>query len=130
MVKPLILYGKIEHGKGLGKTVGMPTANLRINDSSQLPEYGVYATRIFVGKQGYDSVTNIGMRPSVDGEETVTVETYILDFADDIYGEEVQLEVYQYLRPTHKFHGIEEVQKQVEKDVKNAKKYLDTIKAT
>ena len=130
MVKPLILIGKIEHGKGLGKTVGMPTANLRIEDMNNLPEYGVYATRIFVGDQGYDSVTNIGMRPSVDGEETVTVETYILDFAGDIYGEEVRLEVHQYLRPTQKFQGIEEVQKQVEKDVKNAKKYLDTIKAT
>ena len=130
MVKPLILIGKIEHGKGLGKTVGMPTANLRIEDMNNLPEYGVYATRIFVGDQGYDSVTNIGMRPSVDGEETVTVETYILDFTGDIYGEEVRLEVHQYLRPTQKFQGIEEVQKQVEKDVKNAKKYLDTIKAT
>ena len=130
MVKPLILIGKIEHGKGLGKTVGMPTANLCIEDMSKLPKYGVYATRIFVGDQGYDSVTNIGMRPSVDGEETVTVETYILDFAGDIYGEEVRLEVHQYLRPTQKFQGIEEVQKQVEKDVKNAKKYLDTIKAT
>ena len=130
MVKPLILIGKIEHGKGLGKTVGMPTANLRIEDMNNLPEYGVYATRIFVGDQGYDSVTNIGMRPSVDGEETVAVETYILDFTGDIYGEEVRLEVHQYLRPTQKFQGIEEVQKQVEKDVKNAKKYLDTIKAT
>ena len=130
MTEPLRITGKIEHGKGLGKTVGMPTANLRIDDVCQLPEYGVYATRIFVGEQGYDSVTNIGMRPSVDGEETVTVETYIFDFAGDIYGEVVRLEVYEYLRPTQKFQGIEEVQKQVEKDVKNAKKYLDTIKAT
>ena len=130
MTEPLRLIGKIEHGKGLGKTVGMPTANLRIDDMRQLPEYGVYATRIFVSEQWYHSVTNIGMRPSVDGEETVTVETYILDFAGDIYGEEVQLEVYQYLRPTQKFQGIEEVHRQVEKDVKNAKKYLDTIKTT
>ena len=124
MIKPYILAGKIEHGKGLGKTVGMPTANLSVCDETKLPEHGVYATRMIVDGKSYKSVTNIGTRPSVDGEERVTVETFVIDFDGDIYGEDVQLEVYQFLRPIQKFQGIEAVWEQVKKDVEKAKKIL------
>jgi riboflavin kinase/FMN adenylyltransferase len=75
----------------------------------------------------YHSVTNIGTRPSVDRESRVTVETFVIDFEGDIYGENVRLEVYQYLRPIQKFQGIEEVWEQVKKDIENAKKYLDMV---
>ncbi len=124
MIKPYILAGKIEHGKGLGKTVGMPTANLKVCDETKLPEHGVYATRMIVDGKSYKSVTNIGTRPSVDGENRVTVETFVIDFDGDIYGEDVQLEVHQFLRPIQKFQGIEAVWEQVKKDVEKAKKIL------
>ncbi len=124
MKKPYILTGKIEHGKGLGKTVGMPTANLKVCDETKLPEHGVYATRMIVDGKSYKSVTNIGTRPSVDGENRVTVETFVIDFDGDIYGEDVQLEVHQFLRPIQKFQGIEAVWEQVKKDVEKAKKIL------
>ncbi len=127
MIKPYILTGEIEHGKGLGRTVGMPTANLKIDANCILPEHGVYATRMVVDGKAYHSVTNIGTRPSVDGESRVTIETFVIDFEGDIYGENVRLEVYQYLRPIQKFQGIEEVWEQVKKDVENAKKYLDMV---
>ena len=127
MMKPYILTGKIEHGKGLGRTVGMPTANLKIDDSCKLPEHGVYATRMIVDGKSYHAVTNIGTRPSVDRERRVTIETFVIDFEGDIYGENVRLEVYQYLRPIQQFQGIEEVWEQVKKDVENAKKYLDMV---
>ena len=130
MMKPTILIGEIEHGKGLGKTVGMPTANLKVREDCVLPAHGVYATRMVVDGKVYNSVTNIGTRPSVDGEDRVTVETFVLNFEGDIYGENVQLEVYEYLRPIQKFQGIEEVWEQVKKDVEKAKKYLDMIKST
>ena len=96
----------------------MPTANLQPCEGAELPKEGVYATRIEVRGQTYNSVTNVGRRPSVDADEDVTVEAYILDFEDDIYGEEVQIEFVDYLRPVQKFENLEAVQKQVQLDIK------------
>ena len=102
----------------------MPTANIEVTDKSLLPECGVYATRIRVGNEMYLAVTNIGLRPTVDNEQQVTVEAHILDFEDDIYGENVVLEVHKFLRPIQKFGSLEEVQEQVKKDIEEAKKCL------
>lgn len=121
---PILLVGKVVHGKALGRTVGMPTANIEVADKSLLPECGVYATYILVKEKKYLAVTNIGLRPTVDREQQVTVEAHILDFDQDIYGESVELEVHKFLRPIQKFENLEEVQKQVGKDIEEAKKYL------
>lgn len=123
MKETIVLAGKVVHGKALGRTVGMPTANLCITDGT-LPEAGVYATRILIGGEAYTSVTNIGRRPTVDEESYITVETYIIDFDRDIYGEQTVLEVHKFLRPIKKFASLEEVQKQVQKDVDAAKLYF------
>ncbi len=120
----VVLTGKVVHGKALGRTVGMPTANIEVTDKSQLPECGVYATRIKVGEGMHLAVTNIGLRPTVDNEQQVTVEAHILDFDQDIYGQVVELEVHKFLRPIQKFNSLEEVQKQVKKDIEEAKKCL------
>jgi riboflavin kinase/FMN adenylyltransferase len=112
------------HGKALGRTVGMPTANIEVADKHLLPECGVYATCILVEGKKYLAVTNIGLRPTVDQEQQVTVEAHILDFDQDIYGQSVELEVHKFLRPIRKFTSLEEVQKQVEKDIEEAKQYL------
>lgn len=122
-MKPMILKGTVVHGKGLGKTVGMPTANLCVR-GEKLPEAGVYATKIRLRDAVYCSVTNIGNRPTVDDDCTVTVETFILDFEGDIYGEEAELEVLEFLRPIQKFDSLEDVFRQVEKDIEKAKKYF------
>ena len=119
-----ILKGKVVHGKALGRTVGMPTANLCV-ESGTLPKAGVYATKITIGERCFASVTNIGTRPSVDKEETVTVESFILDFHEDIYGEYVTLEICEFLRPIQKFGSLQEVQEQVKKDAEKTKKCLD-----
>ena len=123
----IVLTGRVVHGKALGRTVGMPTANIQIQDAGALPECGVYATRIRVEEEVYLAVTNIGTRPTVDNESHVTVEAHILDFDQDIYGQLVELEVYKFLRPIQKFSSLEEVQKQVEKDIEDTKQWL-TIK--
>ena len=121
---PIFLTGKVVHGKALGRTVGMPTANIEVADKHLLPECGVYATCILVEGKKYLAVTNIGLRPTVDQEQQVTVEAHILDFDQDIYGQFVELEVHKFLRPIRKFTSLEEVQKQVEKDIEEAKQYL------
>lgn len=121
MEQPTILTGKVVHGKALGRTVGMPTANIEVSDTSLLPVSGVYATRIMLGEEAYLAVTNIGTRPTVDNEHQVTVEAHILDFDQDIYGQVVKLEVHKFLRPIQKFATLGEVQKQVKKDIEEAK---------
>ena len=123
MKEPIILSVKVVRGKALGRTVGMPTANLCIEDGT-IPEEGVYVTRIRIGDGVYTSVTNIGRRPTVDKESHITVETYIIDFDQDIYGEQAVLEVHEFLRPVQKFESLQEVQEQVQKDVKTAKIYF------
>lgn len=121
---PFILKGKVVHGKALGRTVGMPTANLCI--AEKLPALGVYATKIKIGDRTCKSITNIGKRPSVDRDDDITVETYIFDFDEEIYGQTVELEVCRFLRPVMKFANLEEVREQVEKDVLEAKAYFET----
>ena len=121
---PVVLTGKVIHGKALGRTVGMPTANIEVTNKNLLPQSGVYATRIKVGDETYLAVTNIGLRPTVDNEQQVTVEAHILDFNQDIYGQVVELEVHKFLRPIQKFGSLEEVLKQVKRDIEEAKKWL------
>lgn len=121
MTNPIILKGEVVHGKALGRTVGMPTANLRV-EKAKFPAAGVYATKIRINGKRYGSVTNIGRRPTVDQERHITVECFILDFQGDIYGEQVELEVLKYLRPIQKFENLEAVFAQVKKDIEEAKK--------
>ena len=120
---PITLVGEVVHGKALGRTVGMPTANLCVT-SGKLPKAGVYATKIEIGDRIYKSITNIGKRPSVDRRDEITVETYILDFEEEIYGQTVKLEVCKFLRPVMKFKNLEEVYQQVKKDALEAKEYF------
>ena len=123
MKEPVVLSGKVVRGKALGRTVGMPTANLCITDGT-IPEEGVYATRIRIGDGVYTSVTNIGRRPTVDDESYITVETFIIDFDKEIYGEQAVLEVHKLLRPIQKFDSLKGVQMQVQQDVEMAKIYF------
>ena len=122
-ILPIILTGEVVHGKGLGRTVGMPTANLLVMEG-ELPEAGVYAGRVEVEGNQYKAVTNIGNRPSVDCDQQVTVESFIMDFEGDLYGKQMKLELVKYLRPVQKFFGLEGVLEQVKKDIAEAKKYV------
>lgn len=123
MTEPMILKGTVVHGKALGRTVGMPTANLSIEEGI-IPAEGVYATRIFIKGKSFLSVTNIGKRPTVDEESNITVETHIIGFCEEIYGEQAILEVHKFLRPIQRFESLEAVQKQVQNDTETAKIYF------
>lgn len=123
MTEPIILKGKIVHGKALGRTVGMPTANICVEEG-KIPKEGVYATRIIIKGKSYDSVTNIGGRPTVDEDLQITVETHIFDFDEDVYDEVVNLEVHRFLRSVQKFDNLLQVQNQVSKDIVETKKFF------
>lgn len=122
-----VITGRIVHGKGIGRTVGMPTANLLPSSSSMIPPEGVYASVVHLRSGTYIGVTNIGPRPSVDNSPRETVETNILDFDSDIYGEDMVLEVMTYLRPVRKMADLEEVKRQVDEDKERARTILSGI---
>lgn len=124
---PYIICGEIVHGKALGRTVGMPTANMGVPDNKRKPLDGVYATLAYVVGGKYKSLTNIGKRPSVDNHDYITIEVFLLDFKQDIYGEPMCIEVHKGIRGVHKFNNLEEVQQQVQKDLAQVRNFLDTL---
>lgn len=121
-----VMIGKVEHGKALGRTVGMPTANLGVSDTKLKPPSGVYATMTTVDEDRYQGLTNIGPRPSVDDMPLITIETFLLDFARDIYGKTLVMEVHLHIRGVKKFDNLELVQQQVQKDLAQVKDYLNS----
>lgn len=122
---PYILIGDVVHGKKLGRTVGMPTINLHIYKTKKRPNLGVYATKVTLGEETYKAATNVGKRPTVDDFDYVTIETFILEFDKQIYGEICLLEVHKYLREVQKFDSLEAVQEQVQKDVNKVNELFD-----
>ena len=127
--RPYTLTGTIEHGLALGRTVGMPTANLHVDDGEALPPNGVYATITRLSEGKYMGLTNIGPKPSVDDSGRITVETYLFDFAGDIYGERCALEIHFRIRGIQKFADLGAVRAQVERDIAAAREKLMHIYA-
>ena len=108
------LRGTVVHGKGKGHTVGMPTANLQPSPGQLLP--GVYAALAEVEEQTYRAVTNVGRRPTVDSDSRQTVESLLLGYTGDLYGKEMELTFYRYLRGIRKFPSLQAVKEQVDRD--------------
>ena len=116
------IYGKVEKGEQRGKKLGFSTANIFPEVTLALAA-GVYVTKIKLADKIYFGVTNAGNKPTF-GNNTFTVETFIFDFEDDIYGEYLEVIPLHQLRPETKFLGMEDLKKQIMKDVKSAQKYL------
>lgn len=124
---PYLIIGKVMHGKALGRTVGMPTANLGFGDNKLLPMDGVYGTLSEIDGRYVKGLTNIGKRPSVDNFNYITIETFLLDFSGDLYDKIIGLEIHAFIRGVKKFANLEEVKSQVNKDIKSIREYLDGI---
>ncbi len=119
-----VLSGPVIHGRGNGRTVGMPTANLPVPPGAALPPFGVYAARVRVGDREYLGVTNVGLRPTLTADPVPTVETFLPGFSGDLYGREITVSLYAFLRPTRKMASLREVEAQVEKDAEEARRLL------
>jgi len=113
---PHTLSGQVISGKQLGRTIGVPTANLLLPTELIAPKFGVYATKVTVDGKIFAAVTNIGTRPTVEGEG-VTVEAHLLDFAGDLYGKEITVAFYDFLRPEQKFANLDELKAQIAEDI-------------
>ncbi len=128
--EPFQLNGVIVHGKGLGKTIGFPTANVFIADELKIiPKNGVYAVRCEINDSVQFGMMNIGVRPTVAEEEKAekTIEVHLFDFEEDLYGKNILIEVIQFLRDEHRFDSVLELTKQLEKDETTARNLLDSV---
>ena len=124
LTRPYTLHAPVLHGKALGRTWGFPTLNQTFAKDSLIPRFGVYVTdcelpdgRIVRG------VTNVGRRPTVDHNNTVTCETHLIDFDDTLYGEMITVSFLYFIRPEQKFESAEALQAQIAKDLLIAKEY-------
>lgn len=112
------ISGKVEEGKKIGRTIGFPTANIYPGDTIIVPKNGVYVTRSIVKGKLYNSMTNVGYNPTFVGQSFVSIETYIIDFNDDIYGENIEVFFVRRLREEKRFGNVNELINQIQKDVK------------
>lgn len=117
------LAGQVVKGFQVGRTIGFPTANIAYDDSRILPKDGVYAARVTVESHLYDAMLYIGSRPTVNTGKT-SVEAYLFDFSDDIYGKNVNVRFVDRIRDSIKFDSIEELKKQLGKDEIKAKQLM------
>lgn len=126
--RAFFLAGLVWRGDGRGRTIGFPTANLKMA-YRRAPKTGVYATRALWRGKWYPSITNIGFNPTfipqVAGEENpLKVETHFLDFDENIYGEEIRVEFHEFIRDEKKFSGADALVTQIRLDVEKARLLL------
>lgn len=127
--RPYGVEGVIERGARRGHTIGFPTANLRPHNRV-IPRFGVYATTTLLNGIWRQSITNIGVRPTFETETAPSIETFIFDFDDDIYGDVIRVRFLHRIRDEMKFSGIEALKKQIEKDVLRTRNFFrrDAVK--
>ncbi len=114
---PYLLRTTVEHGKQIGRTIGFPTINQYFENGQLVPRYGVYTGRAFLDGKEYQTLTNIGEKPTVSSEGIPLAETYILDYTGDLYGCCVTISLEHYLRPEKKFDTLRELTAQMQRDL-------------
>lgn len=120
--KPYRLLGDVGHGIGKGTSFGFPTANLILGNPHQLiPAEGIYLSKAFVKGSSYFGLTNIGSSPTVKHSGVIEIETFLLDFEEDIYNTALELELHMYLRPEKKFASVEELIMAMKQDLDTAR---------
>lgn len=121
---PYFTKGEIVHGRQLGRTIGVPTANLIPPQIKKLPPNGVYITQSSIGEKIYAGITNVGYKPTVR-ENFIGVETYLFNCKEDLYGQEAEVRFYKYLRPERKFDSLEELKAQLDRDVETGRAFFE-----
>ena len=111
------LEGTVVDGYKVGRKIGFPTANLRVDFPNKLiPSIGVYAVYVYVNGGKYKGMLNIGYRPTINNGTDLSIEVHILDFEGDIYHQKMRIEFIDFLRPEEKFNSVDELVLQMQKD--------------
>lgn len=118
-----LLSGTVVRGRQLGRTLGIPTANILLPEGVLTPRHGVYAAMAECGEARHMAVANIGSRPTVEGHR-VTVEPWILDFDGDLYGQPLRLSLYRFLRPEQKFSSLTDLQAEIFRNAEQTRAFF------
>ena len=116
------ITGKIIHGRRLGRTIGVPTANLIADPSKLMPPNGVYMSLSDVDGREFYGVTNVGTKPTVDGH-FIGVETCFFNCDEDLYGSDLSVKLLRFTRPARTFDSLEELKEQIRNDKQEAREY-------
>jgi riboflavin kinase/FMN adenylyltransferase len=122
--RPFSLRGPVVAGDGRGRELGFPTANIGVGLDHALPDYGIYVTRAYVRESTYQSCTSVGVRPTFHATGRPVVETYILDFDEDIYGQEIRIDLLHRVRGEEKFQSADELIERMHRDVNETREYF------
>jgi riboflavin kinase/FMN adenylyltransferase len=122
---PHVLTQVVRHGRRIGHTIGIPTVNLTAPPKVLVPSHGVYATRVFLPDgSSYMGVTNVGTRPTVANGNDVTVETWLLDFDGDLYGQTLRVEFFHHIRDEVRFDSLDALKAQITADAETTRRFF------
>lgn len=118
------ITGTVVYGKQLGRTIGVPTANVRLPEEMLLPALGVYATEVVLedGRR-YQAVTNVGVCPTVEQDTGITIEPWLLDFKGDLYHQYLRIEFSKFLRTERRFRDLDELKTEIHKNAEETRAY-------
>lgn len=128
---PYTIRGVVSDGKKLGRTIGFPTANIYPGADKLMPRKGVYFSKVRiwdkdkVHNKEYAAISNVGCKPTVSEEPVMGVETFLYDFAGDIYGQVIEVELLGFHRPETRFESVEALKSQLQNDIKEGKRWHD-----
>lgn len=123
--EPYAIHGTVVHGRHMGGSLlGFPTANILPPPEKYLPPFGVYVSRVVVDGVCYGGVSNIGCKPTIEGENPVGVETFILGLEEDLYGKPMEVQLLDFERPEQKFADLETLKQRIEADKQYAVAYF------
>jgi riboflavin kinase/FMN adenylyltransferase len=121
--RPYRLTGKVVHGAGRGRQLGVATANVCFAAEKVAPAFGVYAARVTWNGKSFSAVTNFGIRPTFEGGESrVTLEPHLLDFSQDLYGQTIDVDLTDWIREERKFASVEALRAQISADIETARR--------
>lgn len=118
LTRPYMIHGEVVHGSKVGRLLGFPTANIDYKNYV-IPKNGVYHTIVHVGDEKFLGITNVGNNPTVNYSHVKRVETYIIGYEGDLYGQNIKIEFKKFLRPEYKFESKEALIEQMYKDKSN-----------
>ena len=114
---PYFVQGIVQKGNQIGRTIGFPTVNITAGDDKLLPPNGVYKTEVIVEGRIFEAITNVGCKPTVTDSGQVFIESYLYNFTENIYGKKIEVHCLEFMRKEQKFSNIEELKKQLQKDI-------------
>jgi len=124
--RSLSIYGRVVEGSKRGRTIGYPTANLKVDEQAILPKPGIYAVEVVYKNEKYEGMASLGTNPTFSENQNLSLEVNILDFNDNLYGEELKMEWFKYIREEKKFLNADELVEQIKHDEITIRSFLNS----